>query len=95
MEDAATLLASLDKVNLDVNQIRLIAGQGIQDEARALADDLDGVVMWQLHEYCNGGGFPPSFCGSVHQGNAAAMDDYDDDKEAIIVSMRSEIDVPA
>lgn len=91
---AKGLLTDLDRVEVSYNQILLIAGQGIRDEARTVADDLKGGVRAQLDPYCAADDSPAAVCNTAPDGDRESMSAYEKHKESLLVSMKSELRVP-
>ncbi len=96
------LMHGIDEIEIAYSRIRVNGGQGIIDEARALADHLEDGVMSQLARHCGSAdGAPPTACRAVPEGappggsGSEVLEQYRIDMDALVVSMRGELDVPA
>jgi hypothetical protein len=102
-EAAQKLLQGSDAIEVAYGRVRVNGGQGIIDEARTLADHLEDGVNSQVAQYCSSSGDTPStVCLSIPKGDPAAgqnpesiAEQYKTDMDALVISMRGELKVPA
>jgi hypothetical protein len=92
---AADLWGRLSALEVDFDELQLVAGQGVEDDARKVADDLRGGAMAKLDQYCRANGGRESFCALAADADDSLMSTFDDDLEALVIIMRDELDVPA